>query len=99
MMVSNQHADAEPLGGANALTARDTIVDRDDQVGHLRRGDLYDLGRQTIAKFKAIRDEVGHVVETHLPEQRYGQRATGGAIGIEVANNQDTALRLHEIGE
>jgi hypothetical protein len=54
VVVGDQRGDAVLLGAGDAFKAGDAVVDGDDQVGRLLRGDIDDFRRQAVAELEAV---------------------------------------------
>ncbi len=93
-MVGDQHLGAQRARGRHAFDAGHAVVDGDDQRG-LPRTRLFDqAGRQAVAVAEAVGHQEIHVRETPLAQRLHHQRGAGGAIGVEVADDQHAALRV-----
>ncbi len=98
VMVRDEHGDAEFVGARHAVDARDAVVDGDDQVGRLLRGELDDLRRQPVAVLEAVRHEVVDV-RAHRPQAAQADRAGGRAVAVVVGHDQQARLGLDRVGE
>jgi hypothetical protein len=54
MVVGDQRRDAEFPGAVDAFNTGNAVVDRDDQVGRLLRGDIDDFRRQPVTELEAV---------------------------------------------
>jgi hypothetical protein len=99
MVVRNQDADTHGLSRCHALNAGNTVIDRDDEIGHLRSRHLDNLGRKPIAKLKAIGDQVAHLAKPHLLQDRDRHSRAGGAIRVKISDNEYSGLTLYGISQ
>jgi len=91
MVIGDEHLHAVGPGGAHARDARDAVVDGDNQVGILLRRERDDLRRKPVTVLEAVRYQIAHVFRAHLRERAHHYRTTGGAVGIEIGDDQDAA--------
>ena len=99
VMVGDE--DAHP-GGArrgHPFEARDAVIDGHEEVGSLAGGHRDDLGREPIAVFEAVGDEEAHVGRAQGFESPDRDGAGGGAIGVEVRDDQDAGAFLDGLYE
>ncbi len=99
MVVGDQHAQSEAVGGGNALDARDAVIDRDQDVGLLElAGELHYLGREAIAVLEAVRHQIIH----HCAEfaQRTQAHCAGSrAVGVVIGDDQQPLPGRDRIGQ
>ena len=92
MVIGDQHLPAMRLCRRDAGVAGDAVVDGDQQVG-LQRGEFLDqCRRQAVAVDHAIRHRVRHARRAQHAQPAHADRAGGGAVAIEVADDQDVAI-------
>src|SRR3569832_2292801 len=98
-MISDEHLHAPRLRGRDAIDARDTVVDGDEQIGPLLRGHCDDLGREAVTVFEAIRYDVTHVARAEQTQRTRRDRAAGRTIGVEIGDDEHAFLRMHRRDE
>ena len=99
MVIGDQHADAQSLGGGDPRMTRDTVVYRDNQIRLPLGGQCHDLRRQTVAKLEAIGHQKRDLPESHFTQYRDRQCRAGGAICIEISDDHDTGFTFYGIGQ
>lgn len=89
VVVGDQHLPAQRLGRGDTGMAGDAVVDGDQQVrlqygqfGHQRR-------RQPVAVHHAVGHRVHHVARAEQAQAAHADRAGGGAIAVEVTDDED----------
>ena len=99
MMVGDQYAHTQRIGGGHAVDARDAVVDRDQDVGVLELlGECHDFRRQAVAVFETV----GHQefdVGAELAQRAHADRARRGAVGIVISDDQQALLRGNRVRE
>ncbi len=98
VVVGDQRGDAEFAGAGDAFEAGDAVVDGDDEVGRLPRGDIDDFRRQAVAELEAVRDEEIDVGAERL-ERAHAERGGGGAVAVVVADDQQAGVGLDGVGQ
>ena len=96
-MVGDDDRNAIRLRTRHAVMTGDTIIHRHN---HLRlislNAQLNNLRRQTIAIFKAVRDDkIDH--SAHSGQGTHHQRRAGSAITVKIANDQNTLTLINGI--
>ena len=89
VVVGDQHAHAQRPGRRHAVEAGDAVVHRDQQIGLARRSHGDDLRRQSVAVFEAVGHQIVHLRRPHGAQRPHPQRRAGGAVGIEIADDED----------
>ena len=93
MVIGNEYVDAACPRGRHPGVAGDAVVHRDQQCrGALGRA-RHDLGGEPVAEAKAVRHQEVHRREAAGAQRAHHQRAAGGAIGVEVADDQHRVRR------
>ena len=99
MVIGNEHAHAQRIGGGDAVDARDAVVDGDQDVGIL---DLFrerdDFGRQAITVFEAVGYQVIDA-GAELAQRAYADRARGSAVRVVIGDDQQPLPRRNGIGK
>ena len=91
MMIGDEHRYADFARRLHAGNARHAVVHRDDQRRRARGRERHDFRRQAVAKAKAIGHQEINMREAQGTQRPDEQRRAGGAIGVEIADNQDPA--------
>ena len=99
VMIGDQGPDAGGSSGGNTLNAGDTIVDGDNEIGLVLRGQRDNFRRQSVAVLKAVGYQVTDIVCPHGAQRADYQCGAGGPIGIEIANYCDLLLRCQRVGQ
>ncbi|MNR07238.1 hypothetical protein D3C85_1233540 [compost metagenome] len=97
VVVGDQHREARRLGRRHAVEAGDAVVHCDQQLRLLvqRHGD--DLRGQAVAVLEAVGHQIVDMRRAQHAQRQHADRAGGGAVGIEVADDDD-ALALFQCG-
>ena len=98
VVVGDQRRDAELAGAIDALDAGDAVVDGDDQVGRLLRGEVDDFRRQAVAELEAVGQQEIDVGAEHL-QGAHADGGGGGAVAVVVADDQQFGLGLDGVGQ
>ncbi len=67
-MISDKHAYSKTLRGHHTRVTRDSVVDGDNQIGFAVRGKRDDLGRQPVAEFKPVGNQIRHLFQPELTQ-------------------------------
>ena len=98
MVVGDQRRDAVFAGAVDALDAGDAVVDSDDEVGRLLRGDVDDLRRQPVAELEAVGQQEIDVGTEHF-QGAHADGGGGGAVAVVVADDQQSGFGLDGVGQ
>ena len=98
VVVGDQRRDAVFAGAVDALDAGDAVVDGDDQVGRLLRGDVDDFRRQPVAELEAVGQQEIDVGAEHL-QGAHADGGGGGAVAVVVADDQQFGFGLDGVGQ
>ena len=98
VVVGDQRRDAVFAGAVDALDAGDAVVDGDDQVGRLLRGDVDDFRRQPVAELEAVGQQEVDVGAEHF-QGAHADGGGGGAVAVVVADDQQFGLGLDGVGQ
>ncbi len=94
-MVGDQHLEPRRLGCRHAINAGDAVVDGQQQVGLTlqRHGD--NLRGQAVTVLEAVGHQIIDMRRAEQAQTEHTDCAGGGAVGVEVADDQD-ALALRQ---
>ncbi|MNM77059.1 hypothetical protein D3C81_889010 [compost metagenome] len=99
MVVGDQHAQPGGLGRGDAVDTGDAVVHGHQQVRTLlqRHGD--DFRGQAVAVFEAVRHQVIDPGRAEHAQRQHADAAGGGAVGIEVADDEDALAALQGLDQ
>ena len=89
MMIRHNNLDTGCSGCSHAFNTGNTIIDRDNQVRPVLFRNGNDLGRQAVTKSETVWYQIIHLRSAHCPQTTDCQRGAGGAVSIEIADNQN----------
>ena len=89
VVVGDDHLQPGRLGRGDAVQAGDAVVYGEQHLGFTLQGHGDDLGRQTVAVFEAIGHQIVDPGRAQAPQGQHAHGTGGGAIGIEVADDED----------
>jgi hypothetical protein len=95
MMIGDQHVDSPLPRGGDALEARDAVVDGDDERRRALSRERHDLRRESVAEAEAVRHQVADRGVPEPAERPHQQRTRGRAVGVVVANDEDSRAARH----
>ena len=97
VVVGHHHIHASRARHFHAVDARYAVVHRHQHLRLALQSDAHQFGRQSIAELETVGDEKADVlfVGAERPQQRDAERGSRGAVGIEVADDQDALALLH----
>ncbi len=98
MVIGDEDVHAECTGRSDAGDTGDAVVDCHDQRRLASRGERDDLGGEAVTELETIRHEEVDGRETPRAQRAEHECGAGGAVGIEIANDQDAAVlaMLHQ---
>ena len=96
VMIGDQHLDAARARRGDAGIAGDAVVDGDDERRRALGGEPHDLRREPVAELEAVRHQEIDRRETPGAQAAHDERGARGAVGIEVADDEDAALAMLE---
>ena len=91
MMIGHEHRYADCVRRFHAGNARHPVVHRHDQRGRAAGRKRHDFRRQAVAETKSIGHQEIDMREMQGAQCPDQQRGAGGAVGIEIADDQDPA--------
>ncbi|MCY1432337.1 hypothetical protein D9M71_483300 [compost metagenome] len=99
VVVGDQHAQPGGLGCGDAVDAGDAVVHGHQQIRTLlqRHGD--DFRGQAVAIFETVRHQIIDPGRPEHAQRQHADAAGGGAIGIEVANDEDALATLQGVDQ
>ncbi|MNE08323.1 hypothetical protein D3C80_1009700 [compost metagenome] len=93
MVVGDQHRKAGRLGRGHAVETGNAVVHGDQQLRALLQRHRDDLRGQAVAVLEAVGHQVVDMRRAEHAQRQHAHRTGGGAVGIEVADD-DHALAL-----
>ncbi len=94
VVVGDQHLEPGRLGRGHAVDAGDAVVDGDQQLGLALQGHGDDFRGQAVAVLEAVGHQVIDMRRAEHAQAEHADRAGGGAVGIEVADDEDALALL-----
>ena len=94
MVVGDQHLEPCRLRRRDAIDAGDAVIHGHQQVGLALQGDGDDFRGQAVAVLEAIGYQIIDMRRPQLTQAEHTDAARGGAVGIEVADEQDALTLL-----
>ena len=98
VVVGDQHLPAARLRRGDAGVAGDAVVDGDQQVGLQRREFVDQRRRQPVAVHDAVGHRVRDAPRAEHAQAAHADRAGGGAVAIEIADDDDVAVLRDRVG-
>ena len=96
MVIGDEHLDAARTRRGDTGVARDAVVDGDDQRRRALGGEPDDLGCESVTKLEAVRHQEIHRRKSPASQAPDDQGRAGGAIRIEVADDENAPLAVFE---
>ncbi|MNG93596.1 hypothetical protein D3C79_525670 [compost metagenome] len=97
VMIGDQHLHAGRLGGGDTGDTGDAVVHRDEELGAAGHRQLDDLGGEAIAELETVGHQKIDVMTPHGPQGQHAQGRAGGAVAVEVTDDEDALLRRQGI--
>jgi hypothetical protein len=94
VVVGDQHLEARRLRRRHTLDTGDAVVHGNQQVRLALQGHGDDFRGQAVAVFEAVGHQVIHMGRPEQAQAEGAHGAGGGAIGVEVADDQDALALL-----
>ena len=99
VVIGDHHINAMLPRQRHAGDARHAVVHRDEHLRRAFQGHAHQFRRQAVAVLEPVGHQKVHVARAECLEQPDAQRRSGGAVGIEVADDQDALALLDGIGK
>ncbi len=99
MVIGNQYLHAGRLGRRHPGDAGDAVIHRDQKLGAAGHRQLDDLGGKAVSELEAVGHQKIDVTATHGAQGQHAQRRAGGAVAVEVTDDEDPLLGGQRIGQ
>ncbi|MNM34939.1 hypothetical protein D3C81_456000 [compost metagenome] len=97
VVIGNQYPHPGRLGRRHPGNAGDAVVHRDEELGAAGHRQLDDLGGEAIAELETVGHQKIDVMTPHGPQGQHAQGRAGGAVAVEVTDDEDALLRRQGI--